>query len=1085
MASFDAIPQLLAQLTTPNTEAIRAAESALKPLLKSPQCIPPLMNLLTNLQSPPAVRQITAVVLRKKIPNFYDGFNPQDKQGFKAALLQMLQTEPERSVRISAVAVVAEVANFEIKTTDAAGPHPNISNNWPEVLQFIVTANQNPAEEARELAFFLLAEMTYTIGNCLKESFADLAQLYNAALQDQSVKVKTAALKALGMIMAFMSDEPEVQHFAGLIPLLLNSASECQSRGDEEVLQLVNDVMYDLCHCNESSVTIHTGAIVQFCLQELLDTNLELVTRDSAALVISTLSEFKPKLMAKKCDVPMLVDTFMNLIEISKESAAGAFFDNNPNWREDGDESDDEDDYDGPTQCGMAQGCLDMIACNLPQKHVFNTTMTKCVQRMQSQNPPTRKAGIASLGVVAEGCQEKLSDNLREIMPFVFQCAGDGDAQVRECACFTLGQLAEHCQPEILDYAEQILPAVFKLLDDTTVSVQVTSCYVLEMFCEHLEPYQILPFLDPLTRKLVAMLEVATRKCVKEMSVAALAATAVAAEKEFIPYLPGVANFMGQLMALSKEEDYPLKGRAMECMGHMAVAVEKEAFRPYFQHTMQHTCEALTLDSVELHEYAYAVFANLSKVMEREFSPVLPDLVPHLWKLIGDKDGGNRTKEELQQIQDLIINRGQQGKGGQLSGLDDSDEEGDAQNFQPDASAFVTTAMLEAKKAAITALGEMANHCGQDFMPYIEKSAESLKEASTYWHPTIKAEVCRGYPALVVCSVAAHHPDGKVPWEKGNVNHNPMSAHTAGLANAVLLELIPNMQNPEQEVVAVVCEALGSVIELCGPAALVPVANDILQGILMLLENKAPCQEAYDEEDDEDDEDEHENFMNAVMDLLGSVARVMGAQLGQFLPNFLPAIQNYAKASRPTNDRSMAIGCLGELAQGCEQAIMPSWSSVFLPIIHQGLADEEFAVKRNAAFTLGVCAEALKEQISTQYPALLQALSPLFTIDPNQSDSAAACKDNAAAAIARMSVTCPAAMPFAQVLPIFLQALPLKSDWSENETVYGCLVKLVQNGQPDVLGPLKGEVTRVVGAAMQEAKVDDEIKENLKSVFGV
>ena len=82
-------------------------------------------------------------------------------------------------------------------------------------------------------------------------------------------------------------------------------------------------------------------------------------------------------------------------------------------------------------------------------------------------------------------------------------------------------------------------------------------------------------------------------------------------------------------------------------------------------------------------------------------------------------------------------------------------------------------------------------------------------------------------------------------------------------------------------------------------------------------------------------------------------------------------------------------------------------------------------------------------------------------------------------------MTCPAAMPFAQVLPIFLQALPLKSDWSENETVYGCLVKLVQNGQPDVLGPLKGEVTRVVGAAMQEAKVDDEIKENLKSVFGV
>ncbi|GMH91126.1 hypothetical protein TL16_g11966, partial [Triparma laevis f. inornata] len=1006
------IPQLLLQLTTPNTEAIRAAESALKPLLKSAQCISPLMSILTNLASPPAVRQITAVVLRKKIPNFFESFNATDKAGFKAALLQMLQTEPERSVRLSAVAVVAEVANMEIKVDQTTSA---VSNNWPEVLQFIVSANQNPAEEARELAFFLLAEMTAVIGECFKPSFPDLAQLYNAALQDQSTKVKTASLKALGMVMAYISEDEGIEVFAGLLPLLLNTAAECQSRGDEEILQLINDVLYDLCHCTDSSVNAHMGTIVEFCLRELLDQNLELVTRDSAALVISTLSEFKPKLMAKKCDVPTLVDTFMNLIE------------NNPNWREDGDESDDEDDYDGPTQCGMAQGCLDMIACNLPQKHIFNATMTKCVQRMQSQNPATRKAGIASLGVVAEGCQEKLSDSLKEIMPFVFQCAGDGDAQVRECACFTLGQLAEHCQPEILDYAEKIIPAVFKLLDDTTVSVQVTSCYVLEMFCEHLEPHQILPFLDPLTRKLVGMLEVATRKCVKEMSVAALAATAVAAEKEFIPYLPVVANMMGQLMALAKEEDYPLKGRAMECMGHMAVAVEKEAFRPYFQHTMQFTCEALTLDSIELHEYAYAVFANLSKVMEREFSPVLPELVPHLWKLIGDEDGG--------------INRGGGNKGGMLSGLDDSDDEGAAPGIDP--SAFVSTAMLEAKKAAITALGEMANHCGQDFMPYIEKSAECMKKASSYWHPAIKAEIARGYPALVVCSVAAHHPDGKVPWEKGNVNHNPMSAHTAGLASAVLKELIPYFQNPEQEVVAVSCEAIGNVIELCGPASLVPVANEVLQGILMLLESKSPCQEDYEGEDDEeDDEDEHENFMNAVMDLLGSVARVMGAQMGQFLPNFLTPIMNFSKSSRPTNDRSMAIGCLGELAQGCEQAIMPSWGSVFMPLIFQGLNDEEFAVKRNAAFTLGVCAEALKDQISTQYPALLQALSPLFTIDVNESDGAAACKDNAAAAIARMSLACPAAMPFGQVLPIFLQALPLKSDWSENETVYGCLTKL-------------------------------------------
>jgi len=603
------------------------------------------------------------------------------------------------------------------------------------------------------------------------------------------------------------------------------------------------------------------------------------------------------------------------------------------------------------------------------------------------------------------------------------------------------------------------------------------------MFCEHLEPEQINRFLDPLTRKLVSMLEVATRKCVREMAVAALAATAVAAEKEFIPYLPAVANIMGRLMVLNTEDQYPLKGRAMECMGHMAVAVEKDAFRPYFQETMRCTCEALTLDSVELHEYAYAVFANLSKVMEREFSPVLPELVPHMWKLIGQSDGQGSAKDQ-KEIQDLLYSRAP--KDTQFSGLDDSDEEQDPDGVGAlDAGMFVTTAMLEAKKAAITALGEMASHCGQDFMPFIEESANVLKEAGTYWHPSIKLEVCRGYPSLVVCSVAAHHPDGKVPWEKGNLQANPMSPHTNALAGAVLAEVVPLLMNPEQEVVSGACEAIASVIELCGPASLIPVANDVLQGVLRLLSKSAPCQEEDREElDDDDDDDEHENFMNAVTDLLGSIARVMGPQLAQFLPQFLGPLSEYCKPSRPANDRSMAIGCLGELAQAMGQSALPHWQAAFFPAVMAGLADPEHAVQRNAAFAAGVCAESFGEAVAPQYQQILQALHPLFSIDASTGDSAASCVDNAAAALARMCMAAPAAMPLQQVLPIFLRSLPLKSDMMENETVYSALVKMHREGQADLRGPLQGEVKRVVGEALRMAKVEDEVKEQLRAEFG-
>ena len=253
---------------------------------------------------------------------------------------------------------------------------------------------------------------------------------------------------------------------------------------------------------------------------------------------------------------------------------------------------------------------------------------------------------MACLGVIAEGCSEPLREHLSEVMPHLFSAAADADAQVRECACFALGQMSEHCQPEILGYSSQILPVVFALLDDTTTTVQATSCYVLEMFCERLEPEGVRPLLDPLVRKLAGMLESTAKRSVQEMAVAALAATAVAAEEEFAPYVAGVASLMTRLMALSEERMHTLRGRALECMGHIAIAVSKENFRPYFADTMRCACEGLTLDSTDLHEFAYAVFANLAKVMGDEFSPVLAELVPHLVKVIGEDEGQIEQADE-------------------------------------------------------------------------------------------------------------------------------------------------------------------------------------------------------------------------------------------------------------------------------------------------------------------------------------------------------------------------------------------------------------------------------------------------------
>ena len=587
-----------------------------------------------TLHQPAPVRHVAGVLLRKRLAGHYAKFEASTKTALKAEILTVLSQEPERSVRNGVVGVAASLAKLEC----SAG-----GTSWPELFQFIAAAGADQSPEARELAFWLLQEMTDTIGMHLKSQFQPIAGLFaNALVANEDPKVQKAAVKAVGQLLSFLADEPEVDTFAGLIPTLLEVAA--RNFNDEDLISTVLDVLYDLSYSTSPSITTHLVPMVQFALQCIRSQQLEMRVRDSAALVIATLAEAKPKTFGKEeALLAQVLETLFNLIENSPDSAAGALFESNPAWRQDLDEDsgddDLEDEMDSPTETSMAQGTLDMLACELPKKYIFEPVVSRCMQRLNSPQPNHRKAGIAALGVIAEGCSEPLRDHLNELMPHVLQCAKDSDSQVRECACFCLGQIAEHCQPEILAYSEQILPIVFMLLDDQTVTVQATSCYVLEMFCERLEPEAVRPLLDSLVKKLAGMLESTSKRSVQEMAVAALAATAVAAEEEFTPYVGGVATLMTKCMAQTDEKMYSLRGRALECMGHMAIAVGRETFRPYFQVTMECACEGLTRDSTDLHEFAYAVFANLAKVMKEEFAPALPELVPHLVQVIGTDEG--------------------------------------------------------------------------------------------------------------------------------------------------------------------------------------------------------------------------------------------------------------------------------------------------------------------------------------------------------------------------------------------------------------------------------------------------------------
>ena len=331
-------------------------------------------------------------MLRKRIPNHYSSFAAEDQTSLKTQILSILASEPSRTVRHGKASVAAAIAKIE-------------EAKWMELFQFISTASQDPNPEARELAFFLLSEMTETVGDHMKDTFSSMSQMFSAALSDADHKVQIQSLRALGQLLSYLADEPELEQFASLIPNILNVALECLKRHDEDTVSVTLDVLYDLAYSPSVSVTSQLAATVHFCLMTLGNGDLEMGVRDSAALVIATLAECKPKSFGKEeALLNTVIESLFVLIENCKESAAGALFESNPAWKEDvdGAQFNADDDYDSPTETSMAQGTLDMLACELPKKYVFQPVITRCVTRLQSAQSHQRKAGIACLGVMAE-----------------------------------------------------------------------------------------------------------------------------------------------------------------------------------------------------------------------------------------------------------------------------------------------------------------------------------------------------------------------------------------------------------------------------------------------------------------------------------------------------------------------------------------------------------------------------------------------------------------------------------------------------------------------------------------------------------
>eukprot|EP00602_Paraphysomonas_sp_CaronLab_P003188 CAMPEP_0185039098 /NCGR_PEP_ID=MMETSP1103-20130426/35595_1 /TAXON_ID=36769 /ORGANISM="Paraphysomonas bandaiensis, Strain Caron Lab Isolate" /LENGTH=964 /DNA_ID=CAMNT_0027577857 /DNA_START=417 /DNA_END=3311 /DNA_ORIENTATION=- len=920
----------------------------------------------------------------------------------------------------------------------------------------------------RALCFSLLGQLaeTESVSDFLKPHTKTISDMILAGCGDASHDVAVAAMSAATVFIGALSDSEEVMHLKGVLSPLLEVMQKCLQTGDEEVVTEGLEMLQESVAMDLPLINDHVQYIVPFTISIMGNFDLESSTRSAAGQTIMSIIELRPKLLSKLNMVEPILQVFVEAIAKSDCSGAGTLFTTRNRPLEEEDDDDDEDYTLAMESQEIAQMCLDRMALSISSKAFVGPALNICSQCMESADKNMRKAGCAVLGIISEGCCDAIKEMLPAILPRLLHAVQDAEYFVRESACFALGQFSEHCQPEILYHHQAILPVVFAALDDPRNTVQGTSCYVLENFCENLQSQTLLPFLPMLMERLIRLLH-NPKKSTQEMALAAISATAVASEIHFLPYANAIVEVLKPVLFSSEPMQFSIRGRALECLGHIAVALGGEHFAPYFEMGMRSTMQGVQIDEDELKEYSYTYIANCAKVMKNVFDQYLSHLVPHLLDVIRQPELSPYTAEP-----DTLDSLN-----------DDEEDEGGEENYH----LTVDEGFINTKKAAICAIGSLADHTGAAFFPYLEDTLNVMlaEQNGVLWsfHRIIRAEALLNLQYFLKVSCLSN---GMVePPAKGKlVQIDPV---TKRVSEAVFSTYINAMVSDVEKLpAAYAIEGLESCVGLLGVACLTLVEEEskrtygdlIMHNILALLKEKAKCQTVFQHEEEDDDQDHDNLVMDAVCDLVATLAKVVGADFLPYFEQFAKPLLKFTKKNRSYTDRAMAIGCFAEVVSAVGPSAGAMYAETLLPVVRAGVADSMENVRRNSAYALGVLCENAMDQLSPSILQILQWIYPLCVRESTEvvSDVGGADIDNALAAVARMIMAAPSAVPLGQVLPVLISALPLRSDFGEGLSIYTCLAGLVKDQNPDALSLLPRILVAFAQALEDGSQYTDETK---------
>ncbi|EMD38718.1 hypothetical protein CERSUDRAFT_112448 [Gelatoporia subvermispora B] len=1050
---------LLAQSTSNDTVQLKAATAQLnREFYKNPLCIPALTSIIAS--SPDqAIRQLAAVELRKRISQgsgeLWITVSSDQRQEIRSKLPELVLNDPSNLVRHSTARVIAAIASIEIPL-----------NQWSELLPFLLQTCQSPNAVHREVGIYILYTVLENIVEGFENHLQEFFRLFEALLNDpESAEVRITTVRALGVIAQYIDvdDKQDIKSFQQLLPAMINAIGQCLEMGNETGSRQLFDVLETLLILEIPLLGQHVPQLVEFLLRCGANRNYDSELRVLALNALNWTVQYKKQRIMSHGLAPAILQ---GLMPIASEE-----------------EPEDVDD-DAPSRSALR--IIDCLATSLPPTQVFPPLRELIQQYFSSPDAANRRAAMLALGVSVEGCSEFMTPLMPHVWPVIETGLHDQDATVRKASCVAVSCLCEWLEEQCTAKHAVLVPTIMQLIEDPVT--QRSACGALDALLEILQD-EIHLYLHLIMERLSGLLETAPVP-VKSVIIGAIGSAAHASRDKFLPYFqPIMERFKHFLVLTGEGEEQELRGITMDAVGTFADAVGKDVFRPYFADMMKQAFDGLQSGSARLRECSFLFFGVMARVFEDEFAPYLPSVVPALIQSCDQPEHGDEAFTIANPELAASFATGSS-PANAITITDDvnGNAELDIEDIDVDKMLDVNSTICIEKEIAADTFGALFAATRTHFLPYVEQCTIKLVGLLPHYYDGIRKAAI---DSLLEIIKTFHELSNPQEWVAGLPPKVPIDNQVKELINHVVGPLFEMYESEDnKKVVASMCVGLAETIQKVGPAFLDGRLEQIANMAIQILDQKSICQQDPDQdESDEAPEDQAEYdsmLISAAGDIVTALAAAMGPNFEPAFQTFFPLVSKYYKKNRSLSDRSSAIGCLSEIISGMKGAVTP-FTNDLLQLFYTALSDDEPEVQCNAAFASGLLIEHSNVDLSSHYLNLLASFRPLFVVTPDAPPAKFNARDNAMGSVARMILKNTAAVPLDQVIPTFMDALPLKNDYQENVPVFRAIFHLFRTNA-GLLAPYMEKLLQVFAFVLDPNGADmltDEIRAELINLIGL